>query len=87
MRRCIWPGPIFTALIFCIFLFNGVGVGSGQTYDFGYVPLGTTNNESGFYWYGGSWNGVELVMTSETVVGSNAVDFATSPNYTGQTLD
>jgi CubicO group peptidase (beta-lactamase class C family) len=59
----------------------------GQPYDFGYVPLGTTNTLGGLYWYGGSWNGTQLVMTTESIVGPNAAEFSTTPNYAGQTLD
>lgn len=57
------------------------------TYDFGYVPVGTTNTASGFVWSGGSYDGTQTVMTVETILGPNAADFSTTPNYTGQTLD
>ncbi|HEX3718625.1 MAG TPA: serine hydrolase [Verrucomicrobiae bacterium] len=54
--------------------------------DFGYVPVGTTNTITGNAWYGGSWNGSNIVMTSESFTGPDAEEFSTSPNYTGQTL-
>src|SRR5690242_13667849 len=63
------------------------GITFAQPYDFGYVPTGTTNSFAPLYWAGGSWNGTQLVMVAESIVGPNAPQFATSPNYAGQTLD
>jgi CubicO group peptidase (beta-lactamase class C family) len=57
-----------------------------QTYDFGYVPLGATNKENGFNFNGGSYNGTNLFMTSEAMIGPNNADFLTSSNYSGQEL-
>ena len=57
------------------------------TYDFGYVPIGTTNTATGFVWSGGAWNGTQIVMITEAIVGPNAADFSTSPNYAGSTLN
>lgn len=58
-----------------------------QPYDFGYVPSGTTNSLSPLYWSGGSVNGTQLVMAAESILGPNAPEFATNPNYAGQTLN
>src|SRR6266849_4673482 len=76
----------FRLLTLTVLLFLGIAVGSGSTYDFGCVPLGTTNTANGFNFLGGSWNGTNLVMSSETFIGPNAADFLTNTNYTGQTL-
>lgn len=57
------------------------------TYDFGYVPIGTTNTQSGYEWSGGSYGGTQTVMAVETIIGPNAADFSVSPNYQGQTFD
>jgi len=54
--------------------------------DFGYVPVGTTNTISGYYYNGGSWNGTNIVMAVEDFIGPNAAEFSVSPNYAGQTL-
>ena len=77
---------VCTALAFTVELFLGIGVGRTQTFDFGYVPVGATNKANGFYFYGGSYNGTNLVMTTETFLGPDAADFSTSTNYAGQTL-
>ena len=54
--------------------------------DFGYVPVGTTNTVTGYYYNGGAWNGTNIVMTVEDFIGPNAAEFSVSPNYVGQTL-
>ncbi len=82
----LWSPNFFCALTFSIWLVLGIGVGSAQTYDFGYVPVGATNKVNGFNFSGGSYNGTNLVMTTETFIGPNAADFLTSSNYAGQTL-
>jgi CubicO group peptidase (beta-lactamase class C family) len=55
------------------------------TIGFGNVALGLTN-AAYWEWYGGEWNGTELVMQVEEFLGPYAADFATTPNYQGQTL-
>jgi CubicO group peptidase (beta-lactamase class C family) len=75
------PGP----LILCWLLLAAPRLIQAQ-YDFGYVPVGTTNTVAGFYYNGGAWNGTNLVMTVEDFIGPNASEFSTSPNYAGQTL-
>src|SRR5690348_12915408 len=62
------------------------GLAGGQTYDFGYVPLGTTNQANGFNFVGNSYNGTNLFMLSESLIGPNAADFLTGTNYAGQEL-
>jgi CubicO group peptidase (beta-lactamase class C family) len=62
------------------------GSGGAQTYDFGYVPLGATNQANGFNFPGGSYNGTNLFMATETFTGPNAADFFTSTNYAGEYL-
>src|SRR6266851_5629494 len=69
-----------------VLLLLGINVGGAQTFDLGYAPVGTTNQANGFYFLGGSSNGTNLVMTTETFIGPNAADFSTSTNYAGQTL-
>jgi CubicO group peptidase (beta-lactamase class C family) len=54
--------------------------------DFGYVPVGSTNTITGFYYGGGAWDGSNIVMTVEDFTGPNAPEFSASPNYQGQTL-
>jgi CubicO group peptidase (beta-lactamase class C family) len=78
----------FTALTFCACLLPGAGIGvsRAQTYDFGYVPVGTTNKANGFNFLGGSYNGTNKFMAMEMFIGANAADFFTSSNYAGQTL-
>src|SRR6266571_5052058 len=78
----VWPPKSAAALMCCIWLFPGSGTAWGQTYDFGYVPVGATNTANGFNFLGGT----DLVMTAEMMVGPNAADFLTSTNYAGQTL-
>jgi len=62
------------------------GVVGGQTYDFGYVPVGATNQANGFNFVGGSYNGTNSFMATEAIIGANSSDFYTSTNYAGQTL-
>jgi CubicO group peptidase (beta-lactamase class C family) len=62
------------------------GLVGGQTYDFGYVPVGATNQANGFNFVGNSYNGTNLFMLSESMVGPNAADFLTGTNYAGQEL-
>jgi len=54
--------------------------------NFGYVPVGSTNTATGYYFSGGSWNGANLVMAIEEFIGPNAGEFSVSPNYAGQSL-
>src|SRR5262245_42906323 len=61
-------------------------VAGGQTYDFGYVPVGATNQANGFNFPGGSYNGTNIFMATEAIIGANASHFRTSTNYAGQTL-
>jgi hypothetical protein len=35
-------------------------------FNFGYVPVGTTNTATGFQFNGGSWDGTNVVMTVES---------------------
>jgi hypothetical protein len=44
----------YTPLRFCVGLFLGAGVGSAQTYDFGYVPIAATNQQGGFNFANGT---------------------------------
>ncbi len=78
-RNLIW-------LVLGTMLLFSVCPASTQPYDFGYVPVGTSNTLNGLAWNGGSWNGTQAVMAVETFIGPNAADFSTSTNYTGQTL-
>ncbi len=75
-----WPVLVAALLL-------SICAGIAQPYDFGYVPIGTTNTLGGLYWNGGEWNGTQLVMTVENIIGPNAAQFSTTPNYAGQTLD
>ena len=59
---------------------------SDQTYDFGFIPIGATNKVNGFNFAGGTYNGTNLFMAQEAVIGPNAADFQTSTNYSGQSL-
>ena len=86
VRSNFWSQIIFTSLTVGISLFLGIGIGFGQTFDFGYVPVGGTNRANGFNFRGGSYNGTNIVMTAEMFVGANADDFVTSTNYAEQTL-
>jgi CubicO group peptidase (beta-lactamase class C family) len=86
VRYSFWSQTGCTVLHFCVWLFLGIGAGRAQTYDFGYVPVGATNKANGFNFTGGSYNGTNMVMTTETFIGPNAADFLTSSNYAGQTL-
>src|SRR5438105_15439734 len=70
----------------CVWILYFVGGLHAQTYDFGYVPLGSTSKVNGFNFVGGSSNGTNLFMSSETMIGPNAGDFLTSSNYAGQEL-
>jgi len=76
---------LFAAVLIC---WLGVGIvrGSAQTYDFGFIPLGATNKVNGFNFAGGSYNGTNLFMDTEAIIGPNAADFQTSTNYAGQEL-
>src|SRR5215469_995888 len=80
----IRPGQIFAVLILFVSLLNRE-IARGQTYDFGYVPIGSTNS-AGQIFNGGAWNGTQAVMAVETMIGPNAADFSANPNYAGQTL-
>jgi CubicO group peptidase (beta-lactamase class C family) len=86
IHRTLWSPRIFTSLAFSVWLVLGTGIGGAQTYDFGYVPVGATNKANGFNFSGGSYNGTNVVMTTEAFIGANAGDFLTSSNYAGQTL-
>jgi hypothetical protein len=59
----------------CAWLFFSAGCLCAQTYDFGYVPLGTTNKANGFNFAGSSYNGTNLSMASESMTGPYAADF------------
>ncbi len=59
---------------------------SASPFDFGYLPVGATNLENSFHWNGGAYNGTNVVMALESVIGPNAADFSLSSNYTGQIL-
>jgi len=83
-RRHVWPHAAFTLLALSFLLFPGIG--DTSTFDFGYIQLGATNKENGFNFPGGSYNGTNIVMTTEAIIGANAADFLTSTNYAGQTL-
>jgi CubicO group peptidase (beta-lactamase class C family) len=72
--------------IFCAWALLSCGSPGAQTYDFGYVPLGSTNKANGFNIVGNSYNGTNLFMASESIIGPNAADFMTSTNYAGQFL-
>ena len=76
---------LFPFVLGCSLLLGEVR-GPAQTYDFGYVPVGTTNKQNGYNFPGGSYDGTNIVMTLESFIGPNAADFQTSSNYTGQTL-
>lgn len=54
--------------------------------DFGYVPVGATNTLTGYNYYGASWNGSNILMTVDSLIGPDAAEFSFSPDYTGQTL-
>jgi CubicO group peptidase (beta-lactamase class C family) len=83
---CTGSPKMFATLACCAWQFLGVSLVTAQIYDFGYVPLGTTNKANGFNYTGGSYNGTNKFMASEMFVGPNAADFLTSTNYAGQTL-
>src|SRR5258708_18181396 len=85
LRRNRWPHRM-SGVLLSISVSVSVSVGWAQTFDFGYAPVGTTNQANGFYFLGGSYNGTNLVMSAEAFIGPNATDFSTSTNYTGQTL-
>ena len=79
--------PVLPALLWAGWAsFPAMGAVPGPTFDFGYVPVGTTNKANGFYYSGGSYNGTNLIMSLEAFTGANAADFSTSTNYAGQTL-
>ena len=82
LRSKLWPHANPALLVFGLWLFIGGGAARGQAYDFGYLPVGTTNTANGFNFVGAT----NLVMTAEAMVGPNAADFLTSSNYAGQTL-
>ena len=85
--RCAFPSRAgFATLHLCGWLILGLGTGSAQTYDFGYVPIGATNRANGFNFIGGADNGTNKFMVTEMFIGPNAADFMTSSNYAGQTL-
>jgi len=69
-------------LAFHLALRLGSDANAAQTYDFGFIPIGATNQVSGFSFAGGA----NLFMQSETFIGPNAADFQTSSNYAGQFL-
>ena len=54
--------------------------------DFGYVPVGSTNTYTGYYYGGGVWNGTNVLMSVEDFTGPNAGEFSVSPSYAGDTL-
>src|SRR5260370_30565056 len=76
----------FRLLTLTVLLFLGIAVGSGSTYDFGYVPLGTTNTANGFNFLGGSWNCAHPVISSDTFIGPQTAHFFTNTTGTGHTL-
>ncbi len=80
------PTTTLATYSFCTCLLLAAGSLRAQTYDFGYVPLGTTNKANGFNFVGDSYNGTNLFMASESMIGLNASDFLTSSNYAGQEL-
>ncbi|MEY2430175.1 MAG: hypothetical protein QOJ40_3060 [Verrucomicrobiota bacterium] len=86
IRVEIWRARIFAMAGFCSWQILSAGGLSAQTYDFGYVPLGATNQANGFNFPGNSYNGTNLFMASESMIGPNAADFLTSTNYAGQEL-
>jgi CubicO group peptidase (beta-lactamase class C family) len=86
VRHSFWSQTGCTVLHFCVWLFFGIGAGRAQTFDFGYVPVGTTNKANGFNFTGGSDNGTNKFMVTEMFIGPNASDFMTSSNYAGQSL-
>jgi CubicO group peptidase (beta-lactamase class C family) len=85
--RCAFPSRAgFATLHLCGWLILGLGTGSAQTYDFGYVPIGATNRANGFNFIGGADNGTNKFMVTEMFIGPNAADFMTSSNYAAQEL-
>ena len=86
LRHQLWPHRLSLLLAFGFGQILHLSSASAQTYDFGYVQVGTTTVRSGFNFLGGSSNGTNLLMTTETFTGANAADFSTSTNYAGQTL-
>lgn len=82
--RFLWITLLKHWLCACLLL--RAGDLCSQTYDFGYVPLGSTNKANGFNFVGNAYNGTNLFMASESILGSNGADFLTSTNYTGQEL-
>jgi CubicO group peptidase (beta-lactamase class C family) len=86
VRRNIWSQTLFIPLAFGVWLLFGMEAGHAETYDFGYIPVGASNKQNGFFFPGGSYNGTNVVMTTEMIAGINAADFSTSTNYAGQTL-
>jgi CubicO group peptidase (beta-lactamase class C family) len=81
-----FPRTTLAACSSFAWLLFSVGALFAQTYDFGYVPLGYSDKASGFNFLGGSYDGTNLFMASESMIGPNAADFLTSSNYTGQEL-
>ncbi|MFM2295751.1 MAG: hypothetical protein RLZZ350_2164 [Verrucomicrobiota bacterium] len=86
LRRHAFALVSFAAVGLCGWLTLGARLCRAQTYDFGCAPLGATNKVNGFNFSGGVFNGTNLYMATEMFIGTNAADFATSPNYTGQSL-
>ena len=82
VRNRLWTQTVYTMLHFCVGLFLCAGVASAQTYDFGYVPIGATNKQSGFNFTGGT----NKFMVTEMFIGANVADFLSDTNYAGQFL-
>jgi len=81
IRRAMWPLRIF-AVSLCVWQVLCTGIAGAQTYDFGYVPVGATNKQSGFNFTGGT----NKFMATEMFIGANAGDFLANTNYAGQAL-
>jgi hypothetical protein len=85
-KAIFFGSTAFAILLLLAASMNGRAQNQLATFDFGYVPVGTTNTVSGFVWNGGAYNGTQSVMTVDTFIGPNASDFSKNPNFTGETL-
>jgi len=84
-RAICWRnGPAL--LVICTWQIFAANRSAAQTYDFGYVPVGTTNQANGFNFLGGIYNGTNLFMATEAIIGANPTEFSVSTNYAGQSL-
>jgi N-acyl-D-amino-acid deacylase len=77
---------VLARLVAGLVLFASAKIHAQYPYNFGYVPVGTTDAVSGFYYNGGAWDGSNIVMKVEDFTGPNTNEFSASPNYLGQTL-